>query len=309
MVESAYRGRRRTRWAAQTARWTLPAFRQLVQTCSRFGVPFTTARTRCTFGFHRRLDRRWEWETCMPKNGFFPQMSQTAAMARRGYQTVLGARGRLVALPTEAADSCGTATAGREPWTGKKGCSRTSSSTRRTPARACVRSRVRYAAWTRDDLRVRFATDVAGAYEGFAVVQALDLARLQDFLQDAELWADDKESAVEGGKGAKPAKRDRCDILGIVRIKTAPGAAESVFETLNARVTKDLDKGRDPEFHGVSMVFGSFDILLTLNGSVMEEVMDLALSLQGSPASLARRRHSQTVGCSQRSERSPHTVS
>ena len=35
-------------------------------------------------GFHRRGLRRWEWETCMPKNGFFPQMSQTAAMAEQG---------------------------------------------------------------------------------------------------------------------------------------------------------------------------------------------------------------------------------
>jgi hypothetical protein len=28
-------------------------------------------------------ERRCEWETCMPKNGFFPQISQTAAMAQR----------------------------------------------------------------------------------------------------------------------------------------------------------------------------------------------------------------------------------
>jgi len=68
----------------QTARWTLPALMQLVQAFTRFGVPFTTARTRCTFGFQRFGLRRWEWETCMPKNGFFPQMSQTAAMAEQG---------------------------------------------------------------------------------------------------------------------------------------------------------------------------------------------------------------------------------
>jgi hypothetical protein len=65
----------------QTARVTLPALMQLVQTFSRFGAPPTTARTRCTFGFHRRLVRWWECETFLPKNGFFPQMSQTAAMA------------------------------------------------------------------------------------------------------------------------------------------------------------------------------------------------------------------------------------
>lgn len=57
---------------------------QLVHAYTRFGEPFTTARTRCTFGFHRRLVRRCEWETCMPKNGFFPQMSQTEAMAEQG---------------------------------------------------------------------------------------------------------------------------------------------------------------------------------------------------------------------------------
>jgi hypothetical protein len=57
---------------------------QLVQAFTRFGVPFTNARTRWMFGSHRLGERRWEWETCMPKNGFFPQMSQTAATANRG---------------------------------------------------------------------------------------------------------------------------------------------------------------------------------------------------------------------------------
>jgi hypothetical protein len=68
----------------QTARWTLPALRQLVQTFTRLGVPFTTTRTRCTFGFHRRGVRLCEWDTAIPKNGFFPQMSQTEAMAEPG---------------------------------------------------------------------------------------------------------------------------------------------------------------------------------------------------------------------------------
>ena len=74
--------------APQPARWTLPALRQLVQTYRRFGVPFTMARTRCTFGSHRFGVRRWEWETAIPKNGFFPQMSQTAAMAGEGTKAV-----------------------------------------------------------------------------------------------------------------------------------------------------------------------------------------------------------------------------
>jgi voltage-dependent potassium channel beta subunit len=65
------------------ARWIRPAFRQLAQTFTRRGVPSTMARTRCTFGSHRRFVRRWEWDTRIPKNGRFPQMSQTAAMAPR----------------------------------------------------------------------------------------------------------------------------------------------------------------------------------------------------------------------------------
>ena len=53
-----------------------------MQTYSRFGAPFTSALTRCTFGSNRRLVRWCEWDTRLPKNGFFPQISQTAAMAR-----------------------------------------------------------------------------------------------------------------------------------------------------------------------------------------------------------------------------------
>jgi hypothetical protein len=48
-----------------------------VHTFTRFGAPFTIARTRCTFGFHRRLVRRCEWLSFMPKIGFLPHTSQT----------------------------------------------------------------------------------------------------------------------------------------------------------------------------------------------------------------------------------------
>jgi hypothetical protein len=34
------------------------------------------------FGFQRRLVRRWEWLTFMPKEGCLPQTSQTAATTR-----------------------------------------------------------------------------------------------------------------------------------------------------------------------------------------------------------------------------------
>ena len=59
---------------------TLPALRHDVQTLSRFGVPFTIARTRWMFGFQRRLVRRCEWLSRMPNCGFLAQTSQTEDM-------------------------------------------------------------------------------------------------------------------------------------------------------------------------------------------------------------------------------------
>ncbi len=58
---------------------TLPARMHDVQTEIRFGVPFTSARTRWMFGFQRRFVRRCEWDTRMPNPGDLPQTSQTAA--------------------------------------------------------------------------------------------------------------------------------------------------------------------------------------------------------------------------------------
>ncbi len=59
---------------------TLPDRMHEVQAWIRFGVPFTRALTRWTFGSHRRLVRRCEWLTLMPNDGFLPQMSHTAPM-------------------------------------------------------------------------------------------------------------------------------------------------------------------------------------------------------------------------------------
>lgn len=65
-------------------RVTLPALMHDVQTCRRRGVPFTSARTFWMFGFQRRLFRLWENVTALPKNGFFPQTSHTAAIVGPG---------------------------------------------------------------------------------------------------------------------------------------------------------------------------------------------------------------------------------
>ena len=62
----------------QTARSTLLERRHLVQAYSWQGVPFTTAFTRLTLGFHSRLERLWEWETLIPKVTPVPQKSHFA---------------------------------------------------------------------------------------------------------------------------------------------------------------------------------------------------------------------------------------
>lgn len=65
-------------------RETLPAFRQDVHTLTRCLLPpgVATARTDWMFGSHRRLVRRWECDTDLPKPGPFPQISHTAAISR-----------------------------------------------------------------------------------------------------------------------------------------------------------------------------------------------------------------------------------
>ena len=75
---------RRTRGDAVSAatvaqRLTLPAFRQPVQTLSRFGAPLTVARTRWMFGSKRRFVILRDQGRLLPKPGFLAQMSQTAA--------------------------------------------------------------------------------------------------------------------------------------------------------------------------------------------------------------------------------------
>lgn len=61
-----------------TALVTLPERKQRVQAYTRFGVPLTSAFTRLIFGFQVLLERLWEWETLMPKDTSFPQISHLA---------------------------------------------------------------------------------------------------------------------------------------------------------------------------------------------------------------------------------------
>src|SRR2546423_4779135 len=56
------------------------ALRHRVQTRSRRVVPFTTARTRCRFGYQRRFVLLFAWLTLCPVMGPLPQISQTRAI-------------------------------------------------------------------------------------------------------------------------------------------------------------------------------------------------------------------------------------
>ena len=67
-------------YSNHTARVTLPERRHLVQTYTWVGVPFTIAFTRFTLGFQTRLERRWEWETWMPKVTPLSQNSHLAML-------------------------------------------------------------------------------------------------------------------------------------------------------------------------------------------------------------------------------------
>ena len=62
----------------QLALVTLPERRQRVQAYTWQGLPSTTAFTRFTLGFQVRLERRWEWDTLIPKTMPLPQKSHFA---------------------------------------------------------------------------------------------------------------------------------------------------------------------------------------------------------------------------------------
>src|SRR2546421_10454602 len=78
-----------------------------VQTWTRFGLPFTIARTRWMLGFQRRLVRRWEWLMLMPNEGCLPHTSHTAAMTRFASRGIAGNRSRLASHPMATLERLG----------------------------------------------------------------------------------------------------------------------------------------------------------------------------------------------------------
>ena len=131
-----------------------------------------------------------------------------------------------------------------------------------------------------DHVVVLSATETVGPYKAFVHLWAppRDLASLQDFIA-GPLWDlgfrcdyGVQGTAYTGPTGKiYPLKFKRCDVVGFVRIWLAGGEGSEAFELL-ARLS-ELDG-----FQGAVTVFGSFDVLLVLDG---EEIADVAEAIMG----------------------------
>lgn len=131
-----------------------------------------------------------------------------------------------------------------------------------------------------DDERFRFATElVGGVHQGLvhvALADENDLAGLQELLP--ELWGDEgirTEVAILGPPYVAPsgqtlaAKIRHCEVLAITRIWVERGQARPVLDALQGAVGDVFD--------GASIVYGTFDILLVLDGSGYGSVAGPAL--------------------------------
>lgn len=110
-------------------RTTLPALMHDVQALRRCLLPpgRATTCTVWTLGSQRRLVRRWECDTDLPKPGPFPQMSHTAAIVQAPQISGSGKRAGTARLtgPYQDTDSCGYRQNGRHHcrrvWLGSMG--------------------------------------------------------------------------------------------------------------------------------------------------------------------------------------------
>jgi hypothetical protein len=131
-----------------------------------------------------------------------------------------------------------------------------------------------------EDERFRFASElVGGVHQGLvhvALADENDLAGLQDLV--LELWDDEDirtEVAILGPPYVAPsgqtlaAKIRHCEVLAITRIWVERGQAGAVLDALQGAVGDVFD--------GASIVYGTFDILLVLDGSDYGSVAGPAL--------------------------------
>ena len=131
-----------------------------------------------------------------------------------------------------------------------------------------------------DHAVVLSATETVGPYKAFVHLWApprrLDL--LQDFIADT-LWGLGLrcDYAVQGTAYTGPTgqvyalKIKRCDVVGFVRIWLSPDADRGPFDIMES--LSELDG-----FQGAATVFGSFDVLLVIDG---EEIDDVAKVIMG----------------------------
>ena len=130
---------------------------------------------------------------------------------------------------------------------------------------------------------VTSVVEVAGGFQALVHLRFPDddLDGLQTFLA-TDLWNGVVYSmVVEGPTHTGPlnelmgAKKHVCDVVGLVKVWTETGREREVL----GRLGDDLGKA----FHGASIVYGGFDILLALEGPHVKNVASAVLRLRNVP--------------------------
>jgi hypothetical protein len=124
-----------------------------------------------------------------------------------------------------------------------------------------------------EDGPIIFATETVGPVKGLAHVRVdagrLDL--LQDLMRDLERehglgseYATLGPAHRTAAGVPRPAKPKKCEVMAFVRIWVAPGRATDVLQAVGPASGEVFD--------GASIVFGGFDVLLTLDASTYGEL-------------------------------------
>lgn len=129
-----------------------------------------------------------------------------------------------------------------------------------------------------EDGPIIFAAETVGPFKGLAHVrvEADDLAGLQDVMQILERdhglgcqFATLGPAHRDTSGRLRPAKPKKCEVMAFVRIWVRPGRAMDVLQAVGP-ATGDI-------FDGASIVFGGFDVLLTLDASSYGELSSTIL--------------------------------
>ena len=135
---------------------------------------------------------------------------------------------------------------------------------------------------------VTSAVEVAGVFQGLVHLRFGDgdLDALQDYLA-GDVWNGVRHEVVfEGPAHTGPLnqllgfKKHRCDFVAIVKVWVDAGRTREVLGRLGDEI--------GPAFHGASIVYGSFDILLALEGEEMKVPAGVALAKLQHMSGIAR---------------------